>query len=121
MKKTDLRVNNWVQAKGDKTWYQISSGKDIDDVCSYVWYEPIPLTSKILEMFGFKFERGMFYIAHKMHIEDYDGLGTFYFAQTQTRIKYLHQLQNLYEAATGEELTIKEPEVERSVATVMIY
>lgn len=66
-------------------------------------YTPIPLTPEILEKCGFeKCSCGGW--KHGIHISKYDN-GKLYYKTVI--IKYLHQLQNLYFALTGEELTFK--------------
>ena len=129
MKKNELRIGNWVLNKRYKSGYvmQIESigefgvnielGYDgrspiIEDDCSFNECNPIPLTEEWLLKFGFEktdshgdFEyligrysyfRGSFYIA------DCDECGE------SVEVQHVHQLQNLYFALTGEELTINE-------------
>lgn len=78
------------------------SGYDLDFVL------PIQLTKKWLVRLGVKTKNdtcGELYVKDGWLCEDYsegDG-GTHYIAE----VKYVHQLQNLYFALTGEELTTK--------------
>lgn len=80
------------------------------------WYfdriEPIPLSPEILEKCGF--EENNFHSDHWYHVElgphiiEYDD-GTYILeavsgASVSNCFKYLHQLQNLYFALTGQEL-----------------
>ena len=79
-------------------------------------YEPIPLTEEWLERFGFSVRKSLGFEAY-----DLDDTYTIYYNTTATpygfelsfgvdfeiEIKHVHQLQNLYFALTGEELTIK--------------
>ena len=79
--------------------------------------EPIPLTPEILEKAGFEefpdssglygyeaFTKGNCYV----EISPTRGIGVSIGSmETAQSIKYLHQLQNLYFALTGEELNIK--------------
>jgi hypothetical protein len=75
---------------------------------------PIPLTPEILEKCGFE-------EINIIHVDErpYDGsIGDYqikqfksrmkngYYLSHQTKLLYLHQLQNLYFALTGEELTV---------------
>jgi len=81
------------------------------------YYYPIPLTPEILEKCGFKF-RNQNYVtwyykplmgfASTMKIFVHDDFYFFnpYEWNFQREIKSLHQLQNLYYALTGEELTL---------------
>lgn len=68
--------------------------------------KPIPLTEDWLERFGFrKSHRGKF--EHdNLPYDIYGGTGL-YMHGVKPEIKHVHQLQNLYFALTGEELTLK--------------
>lgn len=83
-------------------------------------YTPIPLTEDILLKCGFTFykEENVWHTPHEFHIRVEDSelkqknkVFWIYFDEQQdhpiTCIFELHQLQNLYFALTGEELTIK--------------
>jgi hypothetical protein len=73
----------------------------------------IPLTPEWLEWLGFEKQSESYYVSnvhpdlhiHGSDIFDLYKAGCGKIAST----KYVHQLQNLYFALTGEELTIKEP------------
>jgi hypothetical protein len=118
MKAIELRIGNWVFT--NKTEYQIELSDFSDwynDHNSHQYGEfihPIPLTKEWLLKFGFKAidERG-----YSKEILIKDDRYTFNFVIFKTNdgydndvclyvIKYVHQLQNLYFALTGEELTI---------------
>jgi len=108
MKANELRIGNWVK-ESDGRFIHIHDGLGIDH---HKQFSPIEITPEILEKAGFKVERhtydeywscGWFNI-RKMG-NGFEFLGsewthgeTFYF---------LHQLQNLYFALTGEELKIE--------------
>lgn len=75
--------------------------------------KPIPLTSEWLERFGFK--NGKILLPERSSLDSYlivnDGRiqickNGYYAYDPET--KYVHQLQNLYFALTGSELTLKE-------------
>jgi hypothetical protein len=79
------------------------------------WYQPIPLTEERLVELGFKkltdraigFKQSSYSIGNGMVIVNFDdGLLNVDFYRT-LNYKYVHQLQNLYFALTGSELTIK--------------
>ena len=86
----------------------------------HVWdaedINPIPLTSEWLERMGkmcnnipgweYQISVGALNWYFRWNTEWYSELGGIYLA---SRIKYIHQLQNLYFALTGEELQIKLP------------
>ena len=82
---------------------------DIDEI------EPIPLTEEWLLKFGFKKRknRHLFHWENKIVISEYkDEFENFFYPKTgydirfSNEIKYVHQLQNLYFALTGAELTV---------------
>jgi len=116
MKATELRIGNWVHAKGINVDGEVSidilrlitDGKGKD-------YKPIPLTEEWLEKFGFEEKRKGRYVIMSKYIDDdtfidWDGDGSWGLQQSDDwvtfppTIKYIHQLQNLYFALTGEEL-----------------
>ena len=80
-------------------------------------YQPIPLTEEWLLTFGFKIDTknfnwnagiGVNEIGDfKLSLRYTESFGWF-FKSRCTPIKYVHQLQNLYFALTGEELTFKQ-------------
>ena len=76
-------------------------------------YEPIPLTEEWLIKFGFDFDGYCSYWKSEIeltkdtmdeHFQSFNNVGS---GLCQKEIKYVNQLQNLYFALTGEELTIK--------------
>jgi hypothetical protein len=75
-------------------------------------YEPIPLTEEWLIKFGYQ---GNSIRIGEMQIIFDEDYGNYYLGDEQEiglnpdlEIKYVHQLQNLFKALTGEELTIKD-------------
>lgn len=72
-------------------------------------FEPIPLTEEWLLKFGYI--KGKIYYTEKEHgtisfyFNDSEELKCEVYDWTYDNIKYVHQLQNLYFALTGEELT----------------
>lgn len=121
MKANELRIGNWIQdqfGKPEKIWaidkykVQLSSGamylKDIKDISG------IPLTEELLLKCGFK---GNPNDGYGLDVIELNYLTTDNHFQFEFRVpgstkwflidvKYLHQLQNLYFALTGEEITI---------------
>ena len=81
--------------------------------------EPIPLTEEWLLKFGFEKSGGGLYLTYETfemyYINGVLGLSARVSDPNEgyidTKIKYVHQLQNLHFALTGEELTIKEPAI----------
>lgn len=68
---------------------------------------PIPLTEDWLLKFGFDMKYGNTYLKDRMKFDiNTIGLVRFHWSQKVTYIKYVHQLQNLYFALTGQELKL---------------
>ena len=125
MEAVDLRLGNWVshmrmkrEDDGYTTFYEnMKVTRDI------LWdmtkrnykdrnkkYQPIPLTEEILLKAGFeKRQDTMWTIYNKSWISLYKMMGGEYYEveDTYTSLKYVHSLQNLYFALTGEELEIE--------------
>ena len=112
MKANELRIGNYVLAEVGLPMLQIHYITASDILAYYnnaVKCLPIPITEEWLLKFGAE-ENNSFYINgynFSIHLEsgnlsfdhgEYTDLAT---------IKYVHQLQNLYFALTGEELTVK--------------
>lgn len=76
--------------------------------------EPIPLSKEWFERFGYYNEnRPNHFIKDEMTIDEHtfwDCNGIFIDDKNGVCIKYVHQLQNLYFALVGKELTIKNQE-----------
>ena len=117
MEANELRIGNWVYL-GRNIIAIDGIGKDFVFNGSTHWnldapnlIKPIPLTEKYLLRFGFE-RSGLYHVKNQVHIHDEHGwtdTGYEYrFNYTSIKIKHVHQLQNLYFALTGEELTIKE-------------
>ena len=87
--------------------------------------DPIPITEEWLLRLGFEKNNQSYQVVYTINVEDeyeqdytsklYLGLDGQYFIgipyelfRGKSKIQYVHQLQNLYFALTGEELTIKE-------------
>lgn len=116
MKANELRMGNWVQVEYDgilqepeQVWKVTISSRDNYHTVNDWKIEalrPIPLTEEWLERFGFK--------KFKNH-NDWSKRGViihgrkrgFVLRRSVPVIKYVHQLQNLYFALTGEELEVK--------------
>ncbi len=81
------------------------------EVHPLTWYggdlQPIPLTEEWLLKFGFD-RNGKKLTFWKIDlVEDEEGIFSFDESRIYIDVKYVHQLQNLYFALVGEELTIK--------------
>jgi hypothetical protein len=119
MKANELRIGNWIMA------FPISFPQQVVDVmCDsvntengqgmhYGEIDPIPLTEEWLLKFGFikyidedKFIHKSLRYSDQFKLRD-DGVLVFVSSEVYiTDCKYIHQLQNLYFALTGEELTL---------------
>ena len=126
MKASELRIGNLVTPCGNKP-YRVESVDndgcmivpvdnselvDFDYECDL---EPIPLTEEWLVKFGFEYKDGyltlelgyfsgsnfIYWIGDVLNLFCKSGM------MLTNNIKYVHQLQNLYFALTGEELKIK--------------
>lgn len=131
MKTTELRIGNYhLYHMVDK----LDERVEWDEVCQIDFddlrilsefednpeYQPIPLTEEWLLKFGFEGKVsktsncGNYYLNYDAEYGHHDMAlwyqrGSWCFSHTGrfTVLKYVHQLQNLYFALTGEELTIK--------------
>ena len=131
MKANELRLGNWVRIKNILTTSecQVESIGSLQQAAGQLWsieeLEPIPLTEEWLERFKFnQFDDSDFFIplgSDKslilMNVRGYwypriqqeAEMSHQYIQEVNLNyIKHVHQLQNLYFALTGEELTIKE-------------
>lgn len=122
MEANELRIGNWVSYSDNAVkiaagFFVNSSQMNIETDC-----EPIPLTPEILEKAGFekndRIQQNFSYILQlksRMTLVYYKGDSSCLSIEQDNkmidfasgRCKYLHQLQNLYFALTGEELEIK--------------
>jgi len=124
IKAHELRVGNWVKNKIDtyvkvlniqeETINQIFDDDGVVGSYRIDYFEPIPLTPEILEKCGLS---NVWIKESWIIVEDRFDLELFGYAMkvrnsSHTKeiefayFKYLHQLQNLYFALTGEELII---------------
>lgn len=115
MKQNELRIGNWVHIGGKDT----TIGELFDDGVTtdldrhqyeyiYEVLKPIPLTEEWLLKFGFK-EGQISTMVYEWRIADHRLQTDLHFFiwmgyKDGIEIKYVHQLQNLYFALTGEEL-----------------
>lgn len=108
IKPEELRIGNWVM--GDNGPVQIEPNSFQNIFNGSYDQDPIPLTEEWLAKFGFEYREmnlgyvkeateGNIYISKKFTFE-FDGFNI----GMQREIQYVHQLQNLYFALTGEEL-----------------
>jgi len=115
IKANELRIGNIIlDEKGDVVCVTIDTFYWLAEcVRNEEDYKPIPLTEEWLVKLGFEkhefsnyeYCKGLFNLAHSNKLNP---TGMFYEAERGTYLKHVHQLQNLYFALTGEELTIKQ-------------
>ncbi len=134
MKASELRIGNYIfendkQATVSMLYEYTKEGEGVNgfperyepDKYIYPKVEPIPLTEEWLVKFGFEYDEKecLYKILVNKKEEEYIYLasdekfnylkcgykGEYYFHPSQ-HIQYVHQLQNLYFALTGEELTL---------------
>jgi hypothetical protein len=118
IKASELRIGNWVTTDAGRTGiidgYAIQQIDEAGDVFDS-GFRPIPLTPEILEKCGFEYRENNYNKFYRKAIEQASlkimvHSERFYFSpfemNYETELKYLHQLQNLYFALTGNELEI---------------
>ena len=109
MKAQELRIGNWVMTDtGSNYQIELSDFSDwYNDHNSHEYGKyvlPIPLTKEWLLKFGF--EQGEKIAVHNRFVwyKDHIGIKGMLGVVKPVECKYVHQLQNLYYALTGEEL-----------------
>lgn len=111
-----IRINNLIYNDiGEiQPVYGVDEKSILTKVEENVWsicFNPkgIPLTEELLLKFGFEIEIGYSHNIAKLGFIRIKFGDNFYFDYTysRTKIQYVHQLQNLHFALTGEELTLK--------------
>ena len=110
MKASELRIGNWVMGNAP---YQVSLNEmslnhQYLKMGKEPYFNPIPLTKEWLIKFGFKQEQGwddmIYFINNGIDVYPIEDGFEFYGCD----VKHVNQLQNLYHALIGEELTMKE-------------
>lgn len=104
---TELRIGNCV--KDHTGAIRFISHRKLSDIASNPdnhGYEPIPLTSEILEACGFRKDTWGLWIQEGWALDEVNGEFQYPLKNSYVGLKYLHQLQNLYYALTGSELTV---------------
>jgi len=107
VKANELRLGNWLErSDSDQPYYfQVSAVASTE-----ISGNPIQLTEKWLVEFGLKTNPNNKYefTDNEYFTIELDGSLYFEGSYTAVDINYVHQLQNLYFALTGQELTRKE-------------
>jgi hypothetical protein len=130
----ELRIGNYLLWSGRTSKSSLKNGQGrklltkitysdivriIGNTVGYMNYSPILLTPEILEKCGFKIQSKYSFWNFKnqvgfvlsMWMEEtplvgFEEKGACYWGDSYLKIRFLHQLQNLYFALTGEELVI---------------
>lgn len=115
MKANELRIGNLVLKYGSEiliTPYDL-----INIELSLNEYEPITLTEEWLLKFGADFDDITYQLGCLLLASNCDCFNVWYctltYGKLGIKINYVHQLQNLYFALTGEELQVKELESDK--------
>jgi hypothetical protein len=116
MKASDLRIGNYI-CDSAKNIHRITSINDLELClvgCSidFRFAEPITLTEEFLINFGFEEVLNSYYkkgfLILNSNFEPIFTDGNYIDEVIGVKIEYVHQLQNLYFALTGEELTLNQ-------------
>lgn len=111
----ELRIGSWVYDEGGQMKQVSLQDNDFWHTGNF---NPIPLTSEILESCGFVEraqhdndgnERGYYYVNKKGFVLSSDDFGASFYLKGEfkkIKVEYLHTFQNLYFALESEELTI---------------
>lgn len=101
---TELRLDNWVLGDGSPT--QVTQ-MDFEQ-WTFDHIEPLPLTAEILQSSGF-YKLDRFFEKDEILLLNVDNVYLYHYSNRSDKratLKYVHQLQNLYFALTGEELEV---------------
>jgi len=103
MRATELRIGNLVKDINGAI-FKIRQENLCDFANGFIKVEPVPLTEELLLTFGFKNNRlGLF---DCVKVGDDIGYHIYFIGKHLKEVQYVHQLQNLYFALIGDELTI---------------
>jgi hypothetical protein len=118
MKANELRIGNWIQDGNEFEQITIDHLNCLNS--GRCEYDPIPLTEEWLLNFGFEkthlFDTVLYISNTNFHISFNNSIYQLNYKENPKSqwfpvckdLRYIHQLQNIYFALTGEELTIKQ-------------
>jgi len=117
MKRTDFRIGNWVEFKHPNIYYQFTTiqASSFEGYFIEETFKPILIDEHWLLNLGFEKQEGEFsdWYEHKVNynigftipkIKEYHRTGFQHGGNLYPHIKFVHQLQNIFHALTGEEL-----------------
>lgn len=109
----ELRIGIWAINDCDDEQIQLSAEDIVTAYKDPDWLLPIELNPEWLERFGFEKDRTGYALEDKNSLsfsvtKEGKFLACWLDKSTGIIVQYVHQLQNLYFALTGEELEIKE-------------
>lgn len=104
MKESELRIGNYVHFKSEDNDFSIELKFEFESGWNMDYIKPIPLTEEWLVKFGFLINGSC---CENNKIVLYKIINPTEFHLAGVKLQYVHQLQNLYFALTGEELTLK--------------
>lgn len=115
MKANELRIGNWVNYRiydkldNPQEYFDLSQVDAIDlQTLDNHYYQPIPITEEWLVKLGF-INWDINAWINKISLHKQDGVYWHHsYSGHEICLEYVHQLQNLYFALTGEELQINE-------------
>lgn len=110
----ELRIGNLTEQGEIKNFWEKGIHVGFGKCFEFNELKPITLTEEWLLKFGFRCVTNNWYNVHannntfNVYLFEEIGYRVEIVSQSIAVLKYVHQLQNLYFALTGEELTIKE-------------
>lgn len=110
MRANELRLGNWIEFNQPKKGIYTTVTNSTFEWNIEKVFRPIQLTEEWLLNFGFKDNlnfKNVIFIDSKIAFYNDNNVFTLANHEYNIEIKYVHQLQNLYFALTGEELTLK--------------
>jgi hypothetical protein len=109
MKANEIRIGNLVEATNDDVVfpYVITAQEIVFYHSDPKRFNPIPLGKEWFDKIKWELEKGEFYYFLDNNYFSINTSGQVYYMgdYTAVNVEYLHDLQNLYFAITGEELT----------------